>query len=83
MSSKKTHQLKIIEPYFTAVRKRKKTFEIRENDRKFLQGDTVILRLYDPIEKKYIGDNWEKRTVGFVTDYGQKDGFVVFSLLEL
>jgi hypothetical protein len=43
-----THDLKIWPVFFEAVRERKKTFEIRKNDRGFQTGDTLLLRKFDP-----------------------------------
>lgn len=37
------HELKLPEPYFTAVLDGTKTFEVRRNDRSFQTGDTVTL----------------------------------------
>lgn len=42
------HDLKIWPQYFQRVSNGSKTFEIRENDRGFQQGDTVTLREWDP-----------------------------------
>jgi len=37
------HVLKTIEPYFTAVKEGRKTFEARRNDRGYQTGDTLVL----------------------------------------
>jgi hypothetical protein len=76
-----THQLKIQARYWDAVALGKKTFEIRKNDRDFQVGDTVELICVDPVhhgQKMHLF-----RTIGFVCDYEQKEGYVVFSLLPL
>lgn len=44
----KTHELKTLPIYFDAVKRGDKTFEIRNNDRDFQAGDTLILCEYDP-----------------------------------
>lgn len=42
------HELKIWPQYYCRVADGSKTFEIRENDRGFQSGDTVILKEWDP-----------------------------------
>lgn len=42
------HNLKIWPPYYCRIADGSKTFEVRENDRGFQPGDTVLLREYDP-----------------------------------
>jgi len=39
----KTHHLKCEQPYFSYVESGVKTFELRRDDRGFLEGDTVVL----------------------------------------
>ncbi|WP_404997450.1 DUF3850 domain-containing protein [Enterococcus faecalis] len=72
-----THKLKIDIKYFKAILSGKKNFEIRNNDRDFKVGDTVVLqeitndRIYTGREVTGI--------ITYITDFEQKDGFVVFS----
>lgn len=42
------HELKIWPMYYVRVKDGSKTFEVRENDRAFQTGDTVILKEWDP-----------------------------------
>ena len=42
------HKLKTINPYFTAVWKGHKTFEIRKNDRNFAINDILYLLEFEP-----------------------------------
>ncbi|EAE2532704.1 TPA_asm: RNA-binding protein [Listeria monocytogenes] len=72
----KTHKLKILPKHFIDIMEGRKTFEIRKNDRDYEVGDMLILREWDgeytifhiPAEVTYI------------TDYEQKDGFVVLGI---
>lgn len=38
------HELKIFPEYFDSVAEKKKTFELRKNDRDFKVGDQILLR---------------------------------------
>jgi len=76
------HELKTVSPYFDAVYDGIKTFEIRTNDRDFKYGDTVILKEYDADKNAYSGRVVSAK-VGFITDFEQKDGYVVFSLMDI
>lgn len=51
----KVHELKTIEPFFSDIRSEQKSFEIRKDDRKFHEGDILLLRDYDPESEKYSG----------------------------
>lgn len=45
------HELKILPQYYCRVADGTKTFEVRNNDRGFQPGDTVVLKEYDPNTK--------------------------------
>ena len=49
------HKLKTWPEYFEAVLSGTKNFEIRIADRKFLEGDTLLLCEYNPDNKQYTG----------------------------
>lgn len=49
------HELKTWPPYFEAVVKGEKTFEVRVNDRGFGVGDILCLREWDPERSAYTG----------------------------
>lgn len=51
----KTHALKTWPVYFEAILDRKKTFDIRYDDRGFMVGDLLRLLEWDPDSKKYTG----------------------------
>jgi ASC-1-like (ASCH) protein len=74
------HELKILPEYFQAVADGRKKFEIRFTlDRNFHEGDTVILQEWKS-DKGYTGFQLTKE-IGFITDFGQKPGYVVFGLV--
>lgn len=81
----KTHNLKILPPFFVAVSRGEKTFELRKNDRDFQAGDIVLLKEYSKKSEAYTG-RLISAEIGFVykgQDYGLKDGYCVFSLLHV
>lgn len=48
----KIHELKILPQYFNEVKYKKKSFELRKNDRDFKVGDILILKEFNP-NKEY------------------------------
>lgn len=76
------HDLKILPAYFEAVMCGDKRFEIRDNrDRGFQRGDTIRLREWRTDLQCYTGHCFRGR-ITYVTNYEQKDGFVVFGFVE-
>lgn len=78
------HELKIAPRHFEAVLSGDKTFEIRDNkDREFNRGDKVKLREFDkaklPVTSLCYSGREVDAVITYVTNYEQKDGFVVFS----
>ncbi len=73
------HKLKILPEYFKAVCSGEKTFEIRNNDRHFKVGDILLLCEYIPERNKFTG-SVVQRKITYITDYAQKDGYVVMSI---
>ena len=73
-----THELKTLPPYFGDVFSGRKTFEIRRNDRDFQVGDELRLREWSETGG-YTGSVVTVR-VDYMTDFSQKDGFVVMSI---
>lgn len=80
----KRHDLKIWPKYFKQIADKKKTFELRKNDRMFEVGDKVFLFEYDPETKEYTG----KHILVTITDvFGDTpnpfgidfDGYVILS----
>ena len=89
----KTHELKILPEYFEAVISGRKQFEIRKNDRDYKVGDQLILRECEVYLKQdlsgltrqafsYTGDSY-KAKITYITDYMQRDGYVVLGILGL
>lgn len=83
---------KIFTEYFEEVKKGAKTFELRLNDFEINEGDTLLLREWDPETKTYTGREIEKK-VGYVGKWKiddltkfypkeeiEKDGLLVISL---
>lgn len=68
------HKLKILPEFFREKIILKKSFEIRNNDRNFEVGDTLVLQEFE--DGNYTGrEYWED--VIYITDYLQKDDVVV------
>lgn len=80
------HDLKILPQYFQPVLDGRKTFEVRLDDRGFQAGDTVALHEYDTKRTndalRYTG-RVLNATIGYVTAYEQRQGYVVFSLMNV
>ncbi|KZN99379.1 DUF3850 domain-containing protein [Pseudobacillus badius] len=74
-----THDLKIWPEYFQEVQKGNKNFEIRKKDRNFKVGDTIFLWEFDPSKKRLTGEFLEA-TITFITDFEQKENYVVFGI---
>lgn len=53
-----------------------KQFEIRENDRDYAIGDSLILQEYVPHTGEYTGREL-RRTITYITQFAQRDDHVV------
>lgn len=73
----KTHELKVRPEFFEHLWTGDKKFEIRKNDRDFKSNDDIVLIDTEPpggwISRKIKG------FITYITDYEQKEGYVVFS----
>ncbi len=76
------HNLRILKRFFEPVLAGTKKFEIRFDDRGYKKGDFIVMHEYSDEAPHYSGRTITKR-IGFITNYEQKEGFVVFSLLDL
>lgn len=75
------HDLKLQTRFFEAVLNGTKSFELRENDRNFQVGDTLLLREYLPEDKSYTGRAIEKSiTFMLVGEYGLRHNMACLSL---
>lgn len=85
------HELKIWPQFYCRVADGSKTFEVRENDRGFQPGDTVILREWDPEPQNAAADKYAAKGYTDSPPLEFKIGYilvldsskVVFSLLPL
>lgn len=77
------HVLKCEQKYLELILLGEKTFEIRLNDRKFKPGDTVQLYPWDDESKTILPGPQPIYRIGYVCDYAQQAGYVVFSLKAL
>lgn len=75
----KVHYLKCWPEYFQAVKSGTKPFEIRENDRDYQVGDTLVLKEYLPEVELYSGDELT-RTITYMTNWEQQDDYVVLGI---
>lgn len=76
------HELKIDQEHFEAVKDGRKKFEIRKNDRDYHVGDLLVLREYNPNCRSYT-DESIRVEISYMTDYAQKDGYVVLGIEEI
>ncbi|EOS7971934.1 DUF3850 domain-containing protein [Enterococcus hirae] len=72
-----THELKILPEYFEAVTSGRKRFEIRKNDRNFQIGDQLILKEWN--KEGFTGRSYQSEIM-YITDYMQKNGYVVLGI---
>ena len=80
------HELKILECYAQAKFNGDKLFEIRDNsDHGFQKGDIVTYRVVDNLglNVNYHPLNGKEYEITYVTNYNQKDGWVVFGEKEV
>ena len=78
----KTHELKAWPEYFDPVRHGIKGFEIRRNDRDFKVGQLINLKEWDPEKERYTGRE-EKVKIQYITDFQQKEGYIVMGIAQL
>ncbi|HEX2614472.1 MAG TPA: ASCH/PUA domain-containing protein [Nitrososphaera sp.] len=75
----RVHELKTLPEFYWAVITGQKRFEIRLNDRDFQVGDRLLLREWKQEDQCYTG-NAVSRDITYITNYQQKEGYVVLGL---
>lgn len=91
----KLHELKLLEQYAKAKKDGIKPFEIRKNDRDFQVGDLVKYKIVETYmessppyrtltresSNEYLREYFADRVfkIKYITDYEQKEGYVVFT----
>jgi hypothetical protein len=73
------HELKTWPEYFAAIVSGRKTFELRRNDRAFRENDTLHLREYEPVNRRYTGRELH-RVVTYMLATDMSGDFVVMAL---
>lgn len=73
------HELKLREGFYGSVLAGLKTFEVRFNDRNYQVGDVLVLKEWDWVQERFTGREIEKE-VTYITNYEQKDGYIVMSI---
>ena len=81
-SLKMTHRIKILPEYFNKVIDGSKTFEIRKNDRNYQVGDVLLMTefMMSHMHGDYETGGWILAVVTYITDYNQKENYVVMSI---
>lgn len=85
------HKLKCWLPYFDAIARGDKNFEVRRDDRGFQRGDVLVLQKFDHEKHRYVLDGFGysathvelRRTILYVLTGGQfgiEPGYVVLAL---
>ena len=82
MSNRASIELKTWPPYFEAVDKGIKPFEVRKDDRGFAVGDVLWLREYDPATGAYTGRECYRKVTYVLRGYAPAvaEGYAVLGL---
>lgn len=79
----KCHKLKIESIYYDRLQSGQKSFEIRKNDRDYQVGDEIDFIVMHPSNQEIIkGMGDPIFQIDYITDYAQKDDYVVMALSE-
>ena len=76
------HKLKTWPEYMSAIKGCVKTFEVRENDRGFAVGDTLVLEEWDNIKNRYTGHFAEVEVTYLLNggQFGLKSGYCAMAI---
>jgi hypothetical protein len=78
------HDLKCWRVPFDEIRRKKKKFEFRFNDRDYKVGDELVLHEWDHIDKFFTGNVlYENYVISILTEgFGLPEGYCIMSLGE-
>lgn len=76
------HKIKILPEYFNSVLNGQKRFEIRNNDRNYQVGDVVTLEEYNADKRYYTGRVY-RCEITYITNFMQKENYIVFGFKEI
>lgn len=76
------HELKTWPEFYDHLENGRKNFEYRRNDRGFREGDTLHLREWEPVQKRYLGREMH-RVVTYMLTTSMHSEFAVMSLAPL
>lgn len=82
----RVHELKVWPEFFEPLADGRKPFEIRRNDRDFRSGDKLRLQEFVPVDALedhpdgYYTGREVDRVVTYVTDWEQRENFVVMGI---
>lgn len=79
---RRVHELKTWPPYFGAVKRGEKTFEVRKNDRDYRVGDWLKLCEWLPALECYTGEEHEAQITYLLDggEFGVESGFCILGL---
>ena len=76
------HNLKIFDSYFDAILQGLKTFEIRKNDRGYMEGDELLLHEIINVEPTTYTGRVIYCKVPYITTAYQRKGYIVMSIKD-
>ena len=80
----KIHDLKVWTEFFEDIMARRKTFEVRKDDRNFQVDEFLSLQCFDPFNKKYTGEKMIVRITYKLNggQFGIEPGYCVLGISE-